>query len=80
MQKICCDTLYTYQRQPNLYLPCVFAFRCSGGDSILFKVKLFIMVFLMVVDTALNSSVEHETFVTWDEESRDGTVLALILG
>lgn len=61
-------------------MSCVIAFYYSGGDSILFKIKLFIMVLLMVVDMALNSSVEHETFVTWDEESKDSTVLALILG
>lgn len=55
-------------------------FRCSGADSILFKIKLFFMVFLVVLDMGLNSSVEHETFGTWDGASRDGTVLALILG
>ncbi|CAM9294831.1 unnamed protein product [Ectocarpus sp. 8 AP-2014] len=52
----------------------------TGGDSILFRVKLFIMVFLTVVDMTLNSSVEHETFGTWDETGRDGTALVLILG
>lgn len=54
--------------------------RCSGGDSILFKVKLFVMVFLMVFDMGLNSSVEHETFGMQDREAKDGTILALILG
>ncbi|CAN0490351.1 unnamed protein product [Ectocarpus sp. 12 AP-2014] len=52
----------------------------TGGDSILFRVKLFIMVFLTVVDMTLNSSVEHETFGTWDGTGRDGTALVLILG
>lgn len=54
--------------------------RCSGGDSILFKVKLFVMVILMVFDVGLNSSVEHETYGIWNREARDGTILALILG
>lgn len=52
----------------------------SGGDSVLFKVKLFIMVFLVVLDIGLNSSVEHEVFTTCDEEFGDGTILAIILG
>ncbi|CAN0463722.1 unnamed protein product [Ectocarpus sp. 12 AP-2014] len=52
----------------------------TGGDSILFRVKLFMMVFLTVVDMTLNSSVEHETFGTWDGTGRDGTALVLILG
>lgn len=38
------------------------------------------MIILVVLDMGLNSSVEHETFGTWNRESRDGTVLALILG
>lgn len=38
------------------------------------------MVSLMVFDMGLNSSVEHETYGVWDRESRDGTILALILG
>ncbi|CAM9701068.1 unnamed protein product, partial [Ectocarpus sp. 13 AM-2016] len=52
----------------------------TGGDSILFRVKIFIMVFLTVIDMTLNSSVEHETFGTWDGTGRDGTALVLILG
>lgn len=64
----------------HVYYGALFAFRCSGGDSILFKVKLFIMVFLMVFDIGFNSSVEHETYSIWDREERDGTILALILG
>lgn len=51
-----------------------------GGDSLLFKVKLFVMVFLMVIDIGLNSSVEHETFGVNGEGDKEGTVLALILG
>lgn len=75
------ETLNTYIGRSNrASLRCVLAYRRSGADSILFKVKLFFMVFLVVVDMGLNSSVEHETFGTWDMKSRDGTVLALILG
>lgn len=53
--------------------------RGSGGDSLLFQVKLFIMVFLMVLDLGLNSSVEHEAYGTQNADEND-TVLALILG
>lgn len=42
--------------------------------------KLFVMVFLMVVDIGLNSSVEHEAFGVNGEGDNEGTVLALILG
>lgn len=66
--------------------PCLlnaFCDRCAhdrGGDSVLFKMKLFVMVFLMVVDIGLNSSVEHEAFGVNSEGDNEGTVLALILG
>lgn len=66
--------------------PCLlntFCDRCAhdrGGDSLLFKMKLFVMVFLMVVDIGLNSSVEHEAFGVNGEGDNEGTVLALILG
>lgn len=50
----------------------------SGGDSVLFKVKLFIMIFLMVLDLGLNSSVEHEAYGTQNTEEKDGNILALI--
>lgn len=54
----------------------VLVFSRGGGDSLLFKVKLFIMVILMVFDVGLNSSVEHDGVGM----GGDGTVLALILG
>ena len=52
----------------------------SGGESFLFKAKLFVMVFLMVLDIGLNSSVEHETVDTCEGDFRDGTIPAIILG
>ena len=52
----------------------------SGGESFLFKAKLFVMVFLMLLDIGLNSSVEHEAVDLCEGDFRDGTILAIILG
>lgn len=54
-----------------------------GGESLLFKAKLFAMVVLIVVDIGLNSSVEHDGLGITNQATvtaTNGTVLALILG
>lgn len=57
---------------------------CRGGDSLRFKLKLFITIFFVVLDIGLNSSVEHDTIELYDTEQENmenvGDILALMLG